>query len=363
MTSTNSAKSRYDCGFCDDSIDIKFSLSRLLRRLLFVTVALSGLLTSGCAQVSEQPIAADEVSVEFRHVAKRADVKKSVVALSDIPKAPQTPQTYRIIENRVIKIESETIDLGDLIVTLKVPTKTEADFGAVKVLRLVANELRANGFEWQDCTVSVETLTAFELLPTEPDYLPRIDDYKQVHSKHLPNYAQRQVSCELKDRMKSTEYLVVVRQVEPVPTKIFTRLEVSLDSKSVAANGDVSYLLDFRNAGPKDIAELTYRSNFDLDTSVVSAKPDSGKCVRSDWGTRDGSFVCFAGRLAANTSTKVRFEGVRSAGFGIDQPAEQNKAWQIRAVIWERENDPTWVVNRLYIEPLANENGASKQKN
>jgi hypothetical protein len=350
MTYTNPATGRYNRGFRNDSINIKLSLCRLLKRLLFVTATLIGLLTSGCAQGSERSVAPDEISVEFRHIAKRGDVKKAVVALSGVPNAPPIPQTYRPFVNKAYKIETETIDLGDPLVAVKVEANNEDDFKAVRVLRLIANEMRPRGFEWQDCTVSVETVLAFEG-PT-PASWHSLDAYREVYSSYFPDYKSRQVRCEIQDRMKPLEHLVLVRQIEPVPTKTFTQLKFSLDSQSVSDDGNVTYEITFRNAGPKEIADLSFRSAFGSDTLLNSMKPSSGKCVRSAWATLYGSVVCHTGRVPVGASTTIQLTGSFRAVPGGGGAGKRNRDWDIVVVISERENDPLWAVNRLFIRPL-----------
>jgi hypothetical protein len=349
MTYINPATDRYDRGLRDDSINIKFSLCHLLKRLLFVTAALFGLFTSACAQGSEHPVPPDEISVEFRHVAKRGDVKKAVVALSDVPNAPPIPQTYRPFVNKAYKIETETIDLGDPLVAVKVEANNEDDFKAVRVLRLIANEMRPRGFEWQDCTVSVETVLAFEG-PT-PASWSSLDAYREAYSSKFPDYTRRLVRCELQDRMEPLEHLVVVRQIELVPTKTFTQLKFSLDSQNVS-DGNVTYELTFRNVGPKEIADLSFRSAFGSDTRLNSMKPSSGKCVRSAWATPDGSVVCHTGRVPVGGSTTIQLKGSFRAVPGGDDAGKRNREWDIVALISERENDPLWAVNRIFILPL-----------
>jgi hypothetical protein len=343
---------RYDVEAATSHSKLKASLHLFFKRSILVTAISTSLSISGCAQLSEKPANPNEISVEFQHIAKRADVKKSIVALSNVPNAPPIARTYRPITNKAYKIETQTIDLGSPLVAVKVEVNSEADFKTVRVLRLIENEFRPRGYEWQDCTVSVETVLAFE--GPDPSSWNSLDAYREVYAAKFPDYANRRIRCELNERMKPREHLVVVRQIEPVPTKVFTQLKFSFeaDGKSVREEGDVTYELTFHNSGPADIGDLSFRSTFDPDTRLDSMKPASGNCVRSEWGTLDGSVVCHVGRLSVGGSTKIQLKGSFRSVPGGDDTGKGNSSWQIVAVIRERENDPAWAVNRFFVWPL-----------
>jgi len=193
-----------------DPLSRGFMKSIVFRMCAFALIA-SGFSAPSCAQRLVEVTDPGEISVTFRHVAKSGDTKKFLIGSADIPKAPDIPSPYQSISNKSYKLVTGTIDLGDPVISFKVPLNNEEEFRQVRVLRLVVNKSPA--FEWKDCTMSLESVQALEATTTNPEYLLYLQNYKKENSKYFPNFSSRQISCEIDDGLKTEEYFTIVRQL------------------------------------------------------------------------------------------------------------------------------------------------------
>lgn len=305
-----------------------------------------------CAQKKLTEIPSDDLSIHFRYVAKMGETKKYYTRLQDIPNATLIPRTYEYVEGKSFYLTTETIDLGSPIVSIKVPLSDEQEFRKVRVLRLIENEMLPEGYEWKDCTISTDVLQSSTSDTSSEEYLDFVRQYHERYAKYLPDYSQRKVSCELYTKLRDGEYFALVLQTRPPPIKAFTDLALSLDRKPHAPDTDVEYTVILKNSGPNPIQELNFRSSFDVDTSLISVKPNQGKCKKSDWGSGGGSTVCYIGSLPAGASTRIAFTGRSTGMTRTVVPGELNIGWHIEVIVKEHSNDPVWPVNSFLFSPL-----------
>jgi hypothetical protein len=274
--------------------------------------------------------------VQFQHVAKLGETKTYLLNLEQTPAATALPGGYKLFQNKLYKVKTETIDLGWPILTVKVPTVERSDLGKLRLLHLVRNELVPKGSEWKDCTVAVDN-------PWEPErYLaPEL-------ARYLPSYANKTISCELNDGQRPDEYFAVVLQDVPSPTRAFTELTYEIEGgERRPLGGHEAYDLTLKNSGQKSIGELNIRSMFN--SRMTSMTPERGKCERSDFGFGGGTAVCYLGELPVNGKVKIHFE-VTVIPQMVEPPNVFN--WDVSAVIKEKPGDAVWPVNQLGFELL-----------
>lgn len=245
-----------------------FQMFAKFSSLLTLVLALN---TVACSQKLIDISDSNDVQIDMKFVGKQGKIKKYLIENDGKQIEPPIPNIYEIFEKKYYKIETDKIAYGETISIFKVPTNQE-NFAKVRILRLIAEELNPNGFEWQDCTITSNSLEN-----------PADESYSASHNerlkKFLPDFSQKTVSCELQNAIKSEEFFVVTLQSEIPPREPFTKITWNLESKELPSkNGAVFYKLTFTNTGTKDIAEFNFRSVFDMDTKLNMFKPSQGTC-------------------------------------------------------------------------------------
>lgn len=259
----------------------RFGRDKMLQLLAFALTLALGFQVA-CAQRNLKAIADnDEISLRFEHMARSGDTKKYLIDLRDIPNAPPLPTGYKLLDSKSYYLKTQAIDLGDPIVSFRIQAKSEEDFRKARVLRLRASEMTPRGYEWRDCTISLDNVWQ------TPSYS------KEHYGEYLRDDSQRKVACHIRDEpLKPDEYLAVVLQGRPPPTKPFTHLTYTVEPNGGrASTDDVSYKITFENTGQKDIGELNILSSFNA--NVTTMKTERGTCRRSDWGFYGGSTACY----------------------------------------------------------------------
>jgi hypothetical protein len=302
---------------------------------------------SACGQKLVDITDKKDVQIDIQFVGKPGKVKKYLIENGGKPIEPAIPDTYQVFEKKYYKVETDAISYGDVNFTFKAPAKEE-DFTKVRILHLVSNELNPNGFEWQDCTITSESLGN----PSDENYS---ESYNERLKKFLPDFSRQTVSCELRETMKQEEFFVVTLQTQASPKEPFTRIVWNLETKEVSADGRTSYKLMLTNAGTKDIAEFNFRSVFDLDTKLNSFKPSQGTCRVSTYSSSYGSTVCHFGKMPAGASATLELEG-ESSGMNNYRVAagEKNRNWSIFGIFKESPNAPLWGANTVWFKPILN---------
>lgn len=302
--------------------------------------------TVACSQKLIDISDRDDVQIDIKFVGKPGKIKKYLIENSSKQIENPIPNSYEVFEKKYYKIETDAIGYGETISTFKVPV-TQENFTKIRILRLIPEELNPNGFEWQDCTITSNSLES-----------PEDERYSASHNdrlkKFLPDFSQKTVSCELQNTIKPEEFFVVTLQTQPTPTIPFTKITWNLESKeSTSQNGVLIYKLTFTNAGTKDIAEFNFRSVFNMDTKLNSFKPGQGNCRVSSYGSSIGSMVCYIGKIPAGKNVIVELEGENSGlGGNPNVLGKKNENWEIFGYFKETPNNPRWDANTIWFKPI-----------
>jgi hypothetical protein len=300
---------------------------------LFVPCAFFAL---ACGSWNLKEVADDnEISIKFQHVARFGETKKYLIDIEQVPKIPFLPTAYKLFENKAYYLKTDTIDLGDPIVSFKIPTDSEEVFRNVRVLHPAFNPLARNGFEWKDCTMA-------------EDNVWKVPPYnKEEAGGFLPDFATRNVNCMVREGLQPEEFFAVVLQSKPPTTTPFTKL--SFDYRMIeqhTSSNAGSYELTIKNSGQRNIGDLNVFSNFN--TGLISIDPDQGKCERLPHYSGPGSSVCYLGGLAVDQETTIRFDVPLTSSF-----ADENRlSWVVDAVITEESGDPLWPANYFSFHPF-----------
>lgn len=303
-----------------------------------------------CAQKKTTEITNDNlVTLDFQFVGKRGETKKYLIDLKDVPGRKGIPNEFKIIENQIYNIKTQTIPFGSTIFTFVVPVNNPENFNKLRVLHLTSNELNPDGIEWRNCTVVSEDIRkAFDINVFE-------DIRKEGNAKFLPNYAEKKISCAVSP-IKSDEYFAIAFQSQPAPTKPFTDIEIKAEKvdQKASPNNQRVYKVTFKNVGNKDVGEINFYSNFNPDTEVKSVNSSQGSC-QAPINPGPEHPICHLGKLPRGNIITVEFTTVETYARRdtLELGFEANKGWDIRAIIKEHPNDSLWSANFFWYEPFA----------
>jgi len=327
-------------------------------RLPYVRLAISFcflLAIAGCAAGQNDPaeVTAKEVSLLFQHPAKQGITRVHSIERARIPNGPKVPNSYKPLNENGYLVSTEVIDLGRTTAFFKVPANTQDEFSRVRILRLVANELAPGGYEWKDCTTSVEAARSQQ----DPQVLEQNKDFDEWYTARmgrlLPDFASRTITCRPDDKWKNKEYFVLASKITPPPSRPFTTLTVTIAGKSRLDGKKVVYRVSIKNAGQKDIAHVSVSSRFDVDLSVDKVVPTQGTCVPSALEVSGRTAICHLGRLAAGSELTLEFVGSETGMSRTVENGKLNAGWSIEAYFVETLGDPFWGANRLSFRPVA----------
>jgi hypothetical protein len=318
---------------------ISIEVPQRISRLMWIVVILAIMIQIACAQRElKEIVGTDEVSIKFAHVGKLGETKTYLTSFKQIPNVPAIPRGYRLLTDKSYFISSKTIELGDPIITFRIPAQTAEEFSKFRVMRLRTEVPLVEGYEWRDCTISTDNIWQS----------PRYD--QEQNREHLPEFSQRTLKCHVKDGLRPDEYFVIVVQEQAPPNVAFTNLTFAVEGKPRRVEQtEGSYKIIIKNVGQKDVAELSIFST--ANANMVSAKPDQGACQQSDRYDA-GVTTCKLGRLPANGHVAVHFEMSRIPE-NPGSPRQNNFGWNIDVVIKEQSQDPVWPANVFSFEPLS----------
>jgi len=307
-------------------------MKAILKVLVFIACALFSFACgpSDLRELSDK----DEISIKFQHVAQFGETKKYLTHIESVPKIPSLPNGYELFQNKVYYLRTETIDLGDPIVSFKISTDSEEVFRNVRILQPVFNELAPNDFEWRDCTIAEDNVWQV------PPY------NKEEAGEYLQDFETRKINCMINDGLHPEEYFAVVLQSQPPPTRPFTDLSFDYRVNERRSSSKVaSYELTIKNLGQKDIGDLNIHSN--TNSELLSIDPDRGKCR---WLPIHGSgdAVCYLGELPVGQKVTINVDISLTSPF----LGENHLAWGVDAIIKENRSDPLWPANYFTFYPL-----------
>lgn len=320
----------------------------MLKKNLLLIVSFLVFSTTACSQKLVDITDKKEVLIDIEFVGKPGQIKKYLIQTDAKSINPPIPNAYEVFEKKYYKIQSSLLAYDQPIFTFKTPANQE-DFAKIRILHLIENELNPNGSEWQDCTIDSNRLGN----PSDSNYSAKSNERL---NKFLPDFAQKTVSCELSDGMKSEDFFLVVLQTQPAPTEPFTKITWNLESNETSTeNNAVHYKISFTNAGTKDIGEFNFRSVFGLDTKLNSYKPSQGNCRTSTYSSSYGSVVCHMGKIPAGKSVSLELESENSSLGGLpENQGKKNRTWQIYGYYKESPNDAVWNPNAVWFQPILN---------
>lgn len=232
------------------------------------------LFLSGCALGQNRTDITDtgELSIRFQHTAKPGTTKIYAVERSKIPNTTKIPNSYQALSDKVYLVSTDIVDLGNPTAFLKVPVNNSEAFAKISVLRLAANEVAPEGYEWQDCTTSLEVVRG-QRLPKFLEENKNFDEwYTARMNKLLPDFSSRTIACRPDDKWNDKEYFVLASRITPPPSQPFTSLKFAARSKNAEAI-EAIYRVSIKNVGSKDVANLSIFSRFDVDVSVIKVVP------------------------------------------------------------------------------------------
>jgi hypothetical protein len=323
----------------------------------FILVVNLSVLFTLCTCVSGQKklVSKEEVSVKFQHVGKLGSTSVYAVERTKIPNAPKLPNSYEPLGDKGYLISTDTIDLGHPTAFFKAPVTTVEKFEKVSVLRLAVNEISPYGYEWQDCTTSLEVVRGQrhpKMLEERKDF----DDwYRAGMEKLLPDLATKTITCRPDDKWKNDEYFILATRTAAPPSQPFTNLRFTLLNENRPDAKELTYRVSIKNTGPLDIASLSIFSRFDIDAKVKKVAATQGACAPPPSDTSGGITICHLGRLPKEAEVTVEFVGSDSGmPATIERGAALNFGWDINAFFVKHLGDPLWWgANRVNYRPLA----------
>ncbi len=299
--------------------------------------------TVGCAQHRQTELTDQhDLSITYEHIYELGEIKKYAVPLQDTPNVSRIPSLYLPLGDKSYLVKASSTVSGRTIITVRLPSDLVEPFENIRVLQHKTNELDPSGSDWFDCT----------MLPWGQDESGAVQ-YNEEMSVYFPNPRERKISCELYSApLKPDEYFVIASKRGLPPNAPLTKFDVSLITEK-ERDGDIHrYQVSIKNVGDRAVAEVNFRSVFDIDTNLVSFKNRQGVCKRSSWGNSGGSLVCHIGGLAPGSSVKLELTGRPSGISGAVSPTATNKNWMIFGFFKERPNDPNFPVNSFEFKPL-----------
>ncbi len=295
----------------------------------------------GCAQPRQTELTGqNDLAIKYEHVYELGEIKKYEVPLQDTPNVSRIPSLYLPLGDKSYLVQASSTVSGRTIITVRLPSDLVEPFENIRVLQHKTNELDPSGSDWFDCT----------MLPWGQDESGAVH-YNEEMSEYFPNPRERKISCELYSApLKPDEYFVIASKRGRPPNAPSTRLDVSHTTEK---DSDIHrYQVSIKNIGDRAVAEVNFRSGFDIDTNLVSFTNSQGVCKRSSWGNSGGSLVCHIGGLAPGAFVKLELTGRPSGISGAVDPAPTNKDWMIFGFFKERPNDPNFPVNSFEFKPL-----------
>lgn len=328
---------------------------RALRILIFI-IFVGVTAGTACGQPATSELKGnDEISIDFKHPAKRGETKKYFIKLGDIPNAPAISNRYKLLHDKTYYLSTDVIDLGTPTVTFfQVPVINEEEFKKVRVLRLIPEEFMHGGWEWKDCTISLETTRSQFIDKSSAEYLESEREFKEVYGKYLPDYSQRRVACDFDAHgLAQKEYFALVVQTREPPSKPLTELKLTLDDERHDRTGNAfTYKVIFKNTGAADIGALDFRASFDIEANLTTVRPERGRCKRSAGGNKQRAFICYIDILKAGESVSVEFYGEPSGLSRDETRGKFRPRWIVNGFMRERPGDPSFMVNYFIFDSI-----------
>lgn len=320
--------------------------------LLYLSIVL---LLSSCVAAQKDGVDITnkgEVSLKFQHQAKEGATKTYIVDRTRIPNAPKIPNSYRPLNDKGYLVSTVAIDLGRTTAYFKVPANTVEEFSRIRVLRLIINEIAPEGFEWQDCTTSLEVARSQRDLEVLEENKNFDEWYTSRMEGLLPNFASRTITCRPDDKWKNDEYFVLASKIGPPPSQPFTNLKFSVMTEYLPDVKEAVYRVSIKNTGQKTIANLSIFSRFDVDTAVKKIVPSQGTCSPSASDVSGRIVTCQLGRVASGSELTLEFHGSETGMSSTMEKERLNAGWRIDAYFVENLGDPFWGANRVEYRPM-----------
>jgi hypothetical protein len=286
------------------------------------------------AELSE--VSADEARVTVLSLFKKGSMKVFRTDLSVVSQAPPVPDTYKSL-NATYKLESDAV-FSDAAITIAVQNGEQVNFQDVRVLRLDPNDMYPGGFAWSNCTV-----------------LRDRKNFPGLGDAFFPDSTKRSVSCYFNETndVSLQWYFTVVSVNGAARTTAATKIQMALASAALLeGGGGMRYVVNVKNAGPQDVAEVNFHSTFSMGVVLTDARPMVGECRPARYGSSDSSVVCFLGEMKKGHQIQVEF----SAKPGREKPAldkKFNRGWVIRGFSRKGANDEVVPSDIFKFEPLA----------
>jgi len=300
---------------------------------------------SACAQLSLRPLAdKEEVKVDINYFFKQGRTAPYSIDLKNIPNGSRLPNGYEFLTARSYDVKvDDLIEGGTTMVTFKVPINDAEDFKKIRVLHLTNWELNSSGYEWVDCTVP-----RIHENSSEPS-----DSLEGREGKFFPDFGTKRISCALDERLRPDNYFVLVRRTQQPKTEARDQIQLKLELEERAPEtGQTRYVVSFKNVGERAYAEVNTYSIFEIDTTVVSYKPQKGRCQSSDFVSRSATIVCYLGPLRPGETTSLEIVGAPS-GMASQVAGQPNREWTIEGIAKEHPDDSYFGVGVFgMFEPL-----------
>lgn len=313
------------------------------------------LVLSGCALGQNKTDITDtgELSIRFQHTAEPGSTRIYAVERTKIPNAPKIPNSYQPLGDKGYLVSTDVIDLGNPTAFFKAPVNTPEAFARVSILRLAASDIAPDGYEWQDCTTSLEVVRG----QRDPKMLEERKDFDEWYTarmeKLLPDFGSRTITCRPDDKWKNEEYFVLASRIARPSSQPFTNLNFAVVTENRPEAKEAVYRVSIKNTGPKDIANLSIFSRFDVDMTVKKVVPGQGICVPPARNLSGGEMICQLGRLAAGSELTIEFVGSETGMSRTVEKGTLNVGWYIDVYFVENLGDPFWGANRSHYRPLA----------
>jgi hypothetical protein len=303
------------CGYA-----IGLKTTNIVSLLINGTIICLLLTNAACQQLSRTATKPGEVSVSIEFLGKQGTSSSYRLPFDRIPNHRNIPNNYQLLPGNTYEVTTTALEYGEAIVTFAVPSTSPEQFQTLRVLKLVpsAFDLDPAGVVWTDCTITTRGVGG----NTEVKLTER-------QNKFLPDLQTRKISCAVTDRFNPDNYFAIAyikEELAPIATEItgeLTKIERSDD------NDQTTYTLSLTNAGPRDLEEVNFHSDFDVDGQIVSFEPEHGRCKISSWGSSDGAVACYVGPLAKGEHVLVKLVAKPSNFGGLPPNKKFNDGWSV----------------------------------